>query len=65
MKIERFKQWFQVRDNGYTVAQFLKESDAKAFILGSTQLPCADLHLGNEGVSNKRGYSTRRISIYP
>lgn len=65
MWIEKWKQWYQVKDNGYTVAQFIKWSDAKAFILGSSQLPCADLHLGNEGVSRKKGYSTRRISIYP
>lgn len=65
MKIEKFKQWFQVRNNGYTLAQFLTYQEAVYFLRSATQFTAADLHLGNEGVSMNKGYTTRRISVYP
>lgn len=65
MKIVRFKRWWQVTsDEGGTIEQFLTEEDAKRFIfvannnagLCETKMRVASRH---------RGYTVRRINIYP
>lgn len=64
MRIEKWKQWWQVRDNGYTVAQFLTRREAETFRLLHHSLPAADERLGEESVGRK-AVTVRKINIYP
>lgn len=64
MKIKRFKRWYQVINNGYTVAQFLTRWEADAFLSGGGDFASlrAGIEIHNTG---NRGYTMRRISMYP
>lgn len=58
--ISRFKQWFQVQYMGHTVEQFLSQTQAEDFIAYAIDPdPCL------QRVSQRRGHTIRRISIYP
>lgn len=58
--INRFKQWFQVQYMGHTVEQFLSQEDALLYIsMNRCPNPCL------QRVSQRRGQTIRRISIYP
>lgn len=66
MKIEKFKQWYQVKSkDGFTITQFLTEQEARLFIAGSTNLPVADQHIGERLSHRRKGYTTRKVNIYP
>ncbi len=65
MKITRFKQWYQVTFNGYTIAQFLSRSEAQAYIdIQRSPFHSQEAGLGNEYVSQRRGQTIRHINIY-
>lgn len=64
LKIRRFKQWFQVVRDGYTVAQFLHRRQAEDYISSAGNFPSSGM--GHEAVSRRRDYGTmRRITLYP
>ena len=67
MRIEKWKNWYQVRNNdGFVVAQFLSRGAALAAIGGGIiQDGCTTMHLGNEAVNQRKGRVVRRIKIYP
>lgn len=64
-RIKRFKNWWQIVKDGYTVTQFLSRTQAESFLDICSDFPAAQLNLGEERVSQKKGFSMRRISIYP
>lgn len=65
MKIVRFKHWFQVKnDDGFTIAQFLTENEARIFSGTTSSLPCADLKLGNEPVTPEENDGCATIELY-
>ena len=65
MKVRRWKQWWQVLSKeGFTVAQFLSEKQARDYAASGISLPVAD-NLEYHLVSNTRGHVMRRINIYP
>ena len=65
LKIKRFKHWYQVVRDGYTVAQFLHRTQAEEFIRDNRE-GCPSIDLGWEAVSRRRDYGTiRRINLYP
>ena len=66
MKIVQWKQWYQVRSaEGFTVFQSTNRSEAEAFRASASPLPCADTHIGETLTSSRRGFVTKKISIYP
>lgn len=65
IKVERFKRWFQVKQNGMTIFQSLNENEAQAFAMTCTKFGAADAHLGEQGVTRRFGTTTKRVSIYP
>lgn len=65
MHVEKWKGWFQVKDNGYTVFQTRNKREADMFVASGEVFPAASLHLGEEGVSQKIGTTIRKISKYP
>ena len=65
MKVRRFKQWWQVLSKeGFTVAQFLSERHARAYAASGISLPASE-NFNQFLVNNRRGYTMRRITIYP
>lgn len=66
LTIEHWKNWWKVKNaDGFTIAKFLTENEAKIFSGTTSQLPCADLKLGNKSVHQRRGQVVKRIKIYP
>lgn len=68
MRIEKWKQWFQVRnDDGNVVAQYLSHNEALIAIGGGGNFRngCTTMHLGNEPVHQRKGTVIRRINKYP
>lgn len=66
MKIRRFKRWWQVvsENGGGTIAQFLSRTQALEFIAINGSRPICE-HVAYQMVSNTRGYTMKRINIYP
>lgn len=65
MKVRRWKQWWQVLSKeGFTVAQFLSEREARAYAASGISLPAAE-NFAFLLVSNTRGHVMRRINKYP
>lgn len=68
MKIRRFKQWWQVYSaeaGGGTIAQFLSRTQALDFIaINDHPFPTIG-NVAYQMVSRTRGYTMRRISVYP
>lgn len=63
MSIRKWKRWYQIIVNGYSIAQFLsrKEAECYIFILQNNRGQETQL----KTVNQHRGYTIRRINYYP
>ena len=65
LHIKRFKDWYQIVKDGYTVAQFKSRTQALSYLEISSRFPIDQMGIGEERVSQRYGYTMRRISVYP
>lgn len=65
MKIVPFKRFFQVQENGYTLAQFDTREEAESFKAMGGAFPASFADIKIRSYKRKVAYKKTRINIYP